>query len=177
MGIQPTDTIEEEAAHWLIDQKEPGFHTRGSQADGRMARRGPENRRVCEEILAAVNRYTFVGKRIRERGLEYAKKLYPLKWTIYDHPKAHPDHWGVQMSCGPWFDPHVHLFVELEDARAHAITQGAQFMEAAPSAPGHPEFWTQRAKLIGDIPWAPGRAPLRRSTWPSCTPPGHWRRW
>ena len=25
MGLKPTDTIEEEAAHWLIEQKEPGF--------------------------------------------------------------------------------------------------------------------------------------------------------
>jgi len=149
MGIKPTDTIEEVAAHWLIEQKEPGFTSEDRRQMVAWLDADPDNRRAYEEILTAVNRYTFSGKRIRECGLEYAKKFYPLKWAIYDHPKAHPEHWGVQMSCGPWFDPHVHLFVELEDARAHAITQGAQFMEAAPSAPGHPEFWTQHAILIG----------------------------
>jgi len=149
MQIKPTDTTEEKAAHWLIEQREPGFTSEDRRQMVAWLDADPENRRACEEILAAVDQYKFIRRRIRQRGLAYAKKFYPLKWTIYDHPSAHPEHWGVQMSCGPWFDPHVHLFVELKDARAHAITQGAQFREAAPSAPGHPEFWSQRTKVTG----------------------------
>src|SRR5579862_6146168 len=102
MGIKPTDTIEDtievEAAHWLIEQKEPEFTSEDRRQMDAWLDADPENRRVYEEVLAAVNRYRFIGERIRERGLEYARKLYPLKWTIYDHPKAHPGHWGVQMS-------------------------------------------------------------------------------
>ena len=140
---EPDGKIADDAVHWLIVQEEKGFTSEDRSRMVAWLETNPENRRVYEEILATVNRYTFIGEHIRERGLEYAKKFSRLRWTIYDHPQAHPEHWGVRMSCGAWFDAHVHLFVELEDARAHIVGQGG-VLETAPSEPGHPEFWMSK---------------------------------
>jgi hypothetical protein len=140
--IEPDDEIGEQAVHWLIGQEEPGFTSEDRRQMVAWLDADPEHRRVYEDVITKTNRATFIGERMRDRGLEYSKKFFRVVWAIYDRPQAHPEHWGVRMSCGPWFDPKVHLFVELEDARAHIAGQGG-VLDAAPSEPGIPEFWSR----------------------------------
>jgi hypothetical protein len=141
-SVHEDDKRFDEAARWLVEQTDPAFTSEDRKQMVAWLDADPEHRRVYEDIIAAANLYRFVGEKMRDRGLEYIKKLFPVRWAIYDHPQAHPDHWGVQMFCGPWTDPHTHLFDKQEDARAHIVGQGG-VVEAAPSEPGDPEFWIQ----------------------------------
>ena len=59
--------------------------------------------------------------------LEEARKLFPPMWTIYDHPRDHPDSFVVRLWWGETPEPDAHPYPTLVQAREHVAEHGGCF--------------------------------------------------
>jgi len=62
-----------------------------------------------------------------EKQLEEAKQKYPPMWTIYDHPKDHPQHIVVRVFYGEVQEFTVAVYDTLDEARRAVHEAGGTF--------------------------------------------------